>query len=80
MFKMTSIIPPSACMMNERDKKNCTIRVREGTPRCLVNHPSRPSVSLKYFHKMCVCVCVCVFVCVYVVYENTRLYNDMGMT
>ncbi len=26
---------------------------------------------------MCVCVCVCVFVCVYVVYENTRLYNDM---
>ncbi len=58
VFKMTSIIPPSACMMNERDKKNCTIRVREGTPRCLVNHPSRPSVSLKNSHKMCVCVCV----------------------
>ncbi len=31
---------------------------------------------------MCVCVCVCV--CggghVYVVYEDTDLYNDMGMT
>ncbi len=35
---------------------------------------------------MCVCVCVraCVRVCVrahvYVVYEDTHLYNDMGMT
>ncbi len=37
---------------------------------------------------MCVCVCVCVCVracvfvcvCVYVVYEDTDLYNDMGMT
>ncbi len=30
----------------------------------------------------CVCVCVCVCVCghVYVVYEDTHLYNDMGMT
>ncbi len=31
-----------------------------------------------------VCVCVCVYVCVcvhvYVVYEDTNLYNDMGMT
>ncbi len=29
-----------------------------------------------------VCVCVCVFAClhVYVVYEDTNLYNDMGMT
>ncbi len=30
------------------------------------------------------CVCVCVYVCmcvhVYVVYEDTNLYNDMGMT
>ncbi len=25
-------------------------------------------------------VCVCVCVCVYVVYEDTNLYNDMGMT
>ncbi len=25
---------------------------------------------------MCVCVCVCV---VYVVYEDTNLYNDMGI-
>ncbi len=35
---------------------------------------------------VCVCVCVCMFVCVcvcvhvYVVYEDTNLYNDMGMT
>jgi len=31
---------------------------------------------------LCVCVCVCVCVCghVYVVYEDTNLYNDMGMT
>ncbi len=32
----------------------------------------------------CVCVCVCVCVGgggdVYVVYEDTNLYNDMGMT
>ncbi len=29
---------------------------------------------------MCVCVCVCVCVHVYVVYEDTNLYNNMGMT
>ncbi len=30
---------------------------------------------------VCVCVCVCVWVgIVYVVYEDTNLYNDMGMT
>ncbi len=39
---------------------------------------------------VCVCVCECVRVCVrervcvfghvYVVYEDTNLYNDMGMT
>ncbi len=28
--------------------------------------------------RACVCVCVCVHV--YVVYEDTNLYNDMGMT
>ncbi len=27
-----------------------------------------------------VCVCVCVCVHVYVVYEDTNLYNNMGMT
>ncbi len=27
---------------------------------------------------MCVCVCICGHV--YVVYEDTNLYNDMGMT
>ncbi len=42
-------------------------------------------------HQWCVCVCVYVCVCVcggggggggyvYVVYEDTNLYNDMGMT
>ncbi len=30
--------------------------------------------------RVCVCVCVCVCVHVYVVYEDTNLYNDMGMT
>ncbi len=32
--------------------------------------------------RTCVCVCVCVreSVRVYVVYEDTNLYNDMGMT
>ncbi len=29
---------------------------------------------------LCVCVCVCAFGHVYVVYEDTNLYNDMGMT
>ncbi len=29
---------------------------------------------------MYVSVCVCVCVHVYVVYEDTNLYNDMGMT
>ncbi len=29
---------------------------------------------------VCVCVCVCVCVYVYVVYEDTNLYNDIGMT
>ncbi len=28
--------------------------------------------------RVCVCVCVCGYV--YVVYEDTNLYNDMGMT
>ncbi len=29
---------------------------------------------------MCVCVCVCVCVRVFVTYEDTNLYNDMGVT
>ncbi len=29
-------------------------------------------------YTLCVCVCVCGHV--YVVYEDTNLYNDMGMT
>ncbi len=33
-------------------------------------------------YKNCFTLCVCVCVCghVYVVYEDTNLYNDMGMT
>ncbi len=31
------------------------------------------------YSKLAVCVCVCVCVCVRV-YEDTNLYNDMGMT
>ncbi len=30
--------------------------------------------------RVCVYVCVCVCEHVYVVYEDTNLYNDMGMT
>ncbi len=48
-------------------------------------------VCLSVFVRVCVCVCVCervyvypgrLCVCghVYVVYEDTNLYNDMGMT
>ncbi len=29
---------------------------------------------------VCVCVCVCVCGHVYVVYEDTNLYNDKGIT
>ncbi len=32
------------------------------------------------YYVLCVCVCVCVCVRVYVVYEDTNLYNNMGMT
>ncbi len=34
----------------------------------------------KFSVYVCVCVCVCVCGHVYVVYEDTNLYNDMGMT
>ncbi len=38
-------------------------------------------VSVLYNSKfVCVCVCVCGGGHVYVVYEDTNLYNDMGMT
>ncbi len=46
------------------------------------------SVCAHVCERMCVslcvcvseCVCVCVWGHVYVVYEDTNLYNDMGMT
>ncbi len=45
----------------------------------------RCSISAAAFRRyasdgVCVCVCVCVRGHVYVVYEDTNLYNDMGMT
>ncbi len=51
---------------------------------CTINN----SVIVLDSDNVCVCVCVCVSVCVcvwggghvYVVYEDTNLYNDMGMT
>ncbi len=33
-----------------------------------------------YLKVVCVCVCVCGVCACYVVYEDTNLYNDMGMT
>ncbi len=46
--------------------------------RVPVNHKTNTCVCV------CVCVCVCESVCVcvrvYVVYEDTNLYNNMGMT
>ncbi len=38
------------------------------------------SIDFGTFHSRYVCVCVCVCGHVYVVYEDTNLYNDMGMT
>ncbi len=38
------------------------------------------SMYIHALQSMCVCVCVCVCGHVYVVYEDTNLYNDMGMT
>ncbi len=35
---------------------------------------------LTKFLCVCVCVCVCLCVRVYVVYEDTNLFNNMGMT
>ncbi len=37
-------------------------------------------LSSKLSVSVCVCVCVCLCVRVYVVYEDTNLYNNMGMT
>ncbi len=48
-----------------------------------INLESRNNRILQFeysYVSVCVCVCVCVCVHVYVVYEDTKLYNDMGMT
>ncbi len=42
----------------------------------LKNSWSLQLVTMSVWLQMCVCVCVRV----YVVYEDTNLYNDMGMT
>ncbi len=41
---------------------------------------SGPAISMCVSVCVCVCMRVCVCVHVYVVYEDTNLYNDMGMT
>ncbi len=38
------------------------------------------SVCVCERERVCLCACVCVCGHVYVVYEDTNLYNDMGMT
>ncbi len=38
------------------------------------------TLALSRAQSVCVCVCVCVCGHVYVVYEDTNLYNDMGIT
>ncbi len=45
-------------------------------------HPQVFNMQTAVWITVCVCVYVCVCVCVrvYVVYEDTNLYNDMGMT
>ncbi len=44
-----------------------------------INLESRNNRILQFeYSYVSVCVCVCVHV--YVVYEDTKLYNDMGMT
>ncbi len=47
-----------------------------------VNKQENYVVLLVSVYTLLVCVCVCMCVCghVYVVYEDTNLYNDMGMT
>ncbi len=47
-----------------------------------INLESRNLNRILQFEYSYVSVCVCVCVCghVYVVYEDTKLYNDMGMT
>ncbi len=40
----------------------------------------KKNVLPSFVSRVCVCVCVCVCAHVYVVYEDTNLYNDLGMT
>ncbi len=50
---------------------------------CLLTYsPFWMSLKITFYNcnKVSVCVCVCVCGHVYVVYEDTNLYNDMGMT
>ncbi len=55
---------------------NKTIKV---TIIVIIQLNSTQYVLLKYIIRhACMCVCVCVHV--YVVYEDTNLYNDIGMT
>ncbi len=47
---------------------------------CIIVYVTNKILIVYPFHFYFLCVCVCVCVCVYVVYEDTNLYNDMGMT
>ncbi len=38
------------------------------------------SACMSVYECVSLSVCVCVCVCGFVVYEDTNLYNDMGMT
>ncbi len=61
---------------SERITAHCThVIITEMLLACAFE-PTDP-LQIEHEH-MCVCVCVCVRV--YVVYEDTNLYNDMGMT
>ncbi len=64
------------------------IHLQQNTVKCIYfwsekeqSHLTIYSEKLSHLIGVCVCVCgVCVCVRVYVVYEDTNLYNDMGMT
>ncbi len=46
----------------------------------LASHAGLRGAKILNEDEDCVCVCMCVCGHVYVVYEDTNLYNDMGMT
>ncbi len=57
-----------------------TDKLIENIMNLIQKNASLCNVFTKIAKRVCVCVCVCVCGHVYVVYEDTNLYNDMGMT